>query len=241
MKISIIVPAFNEEKLLARSLASIRSATGSFASLGWEGEIIVCDNNSSDRTAEIARAAGASVVFEPVNQISRARNRGASAATGDWLIFVDADSSPCPELFADVARQIRAGNCMGGGATVKLEPSRGWIALVTRGWNVISRLTHWAAGSFIYCEIGAFRQVGGFSEELFVTEELDFSKRLKQLARQRKKKVVILHHHPLITSPRKMSLYSPRELIRFAVQSVLQRGKTFKDRAACSPWYDGRR
>ena len=66
----------------------------------------MCDNNSKDRTAEIARAAGARVVFEPVNQIARARNAGAAAATGIWLVFVDADSHPSAALFDEVAGQI---------------------------------------------------------------------------------------------------------------------------------------
>ena len=90
----MVVPAFNEERLLGASLAQMKSAAGAFAGRGWDFELIVCDNNSTDRTAEIARAAGATVVFEPVNQIARARNRGAAAATGDWLVFVDADSHP---------------------------------------------------------------------------------------------------------------------------------------------------
>jgi len=68
LKISIIVPAFNEERLLGESLAHIKSAAQAFARRGWDHELIVCDNNSTDRTAEIARAAGATVVFEPVNQ-----------------------------------------------------------------------------------------------------------------------------------------------------------------------------
>ena len=97
VKISIIVPAFNEEKLIERSLLSIRSAATTFSQVGWEHEIIVCDNNSTDRTGELARAQGARVFFEPVNQISRARNAGAAAANGEWLVFVDADSFPSTE------------------------------------------------------------------------------------------------------------------------------------------------
>ena len=77
-------------------------------------ELIVCDNNSTDRTAAIAAAAGAIVVFEPINQISRARNTGAARATGDWLLFVDADSFPTRELFADVVAAISSGACMAG-------------------------------------------------------------------------------------------------------------------------------
>jgi glycosyltransferase involved in cell wall biosynthesis len=102
LKISIVVPAFNEEKLIERSLQSIRDASSIFSR---EHEIIVCDNNSTDRTPELARAKGACVVFEPINQISRARNAGAAVAEGQWLVFVDADSFPSAELFAEVAAQ----------------------------------------------------------------------------------------------------------------------------------------
>src|SRR5580765_6918952 len=114
MKISIIIPAFNEERLIAGTLASIRVGMDELTRRGVESELIVCDNNSTDPTAEIARAAGAKVVFEPINQIARARNRGAEAASGDWLICVDADSKPDGELFGEVAEQIAAGRCIAG-------------------------------------------------------------------------------------------------------------------------------
>ena len=55
LKISIVVPAFNEEKLIECSLQSIRDASSIFSRVGWEHEIIVCDNNSTDRTPELAR------------------------------------------------------------------------------------------------------------------------------------------------------------------------------------------
>lgn len=61
-----------------------------------------CDNNSTDATAAVAETSGCRDVFEPINQISKARNRGASVATGEWLLFVDADSWPSPELIADM-------------------------------------------------------------------------------------------------------------------------------------------
>jgi glycosyltransferase involved in cell wall biosynthesis len=89
LKLSVVVPAFNEEKLLAATLRHIRAGLHGFDQNGWATELVVCDNNSTDRTARVARSAGARVVFEPVNQISRARNAGAAAAVGDWLLFVD--------------------------------------------------------------------------------------------------------------------------------------------------------
>src|SRR6185369_12224787 len=97
LKLSVVVPAFNEERLLVATLDSIKAAAQGLGDWNWE--LVVCDNNSTDRTAEVARAAGAKVVFEPHNQISRARNTGAAAATGEWLLFVDADSTPSRALF----------------------------------------------------------------------------------------------------------------------------------------------
>ena len=241
VKISVIIPAFNEDKLIAGSLEKIRTATSAFVQLGWQSEIIVCDNNSSDRTAEVARAAGATVVFEPVNQIARARNKGASVATGDWLVFVDADSFPEPELFAEVGEAIQRGKCLGGGATVRMDDGGILAIWLTRGWNRLSRWTRWAAGSFVFCEARAFRELDGFSHEFYATEEIDFSKKLKRLARQQGKEVVILHRHPLLTSARKIHLYSTREYVQLTFRTLWRRGKNLKDRAGCHFWYDGRR
>ena len=123
MRISVIVPAFNEERLLGETLHQVSRAMTPFAQRQWATELIVCDNNSTDRTAEVARAAGARVVFEPVNQIARARNCGAAAATGDWLIFVDADSHPGAELFEDVAAQIESGRRLAGGSCRTVTPA----------------------------------------------------------------------------------------------------------------------
>ena len=241
MRISIIIPAFNEEKFIARSLRKIKAATDAFSEAGWENEIIVCDNNSTDRTADKARAAGARVVFEPVNQISRARNRGAAAASGDWLLFVDADSYPNRELFADVAGVIGDGHCLGGGAVVRMDRAVGWTRLFIPIWNMISRTKRWAAGSFVFCEANAFGELGGFSQELYAAEELDFSERLKKLALERKKRVIILHRHPLVTSARKAHLYSLREHLGMLWRTLRHRGENLKDRSACTLWYDGRR
>jgi len=241
MKISVIVPAFNEEKLIAASLSVILAAMNSFSQRGWTAEMIVCDNNSTDATADLARAAGAEVVFEPVNQIARARNTGAAAATGDWFIFVDADSHPTPELFAEVAQQIEAGRCLAGGCTVRLDERHFLADCATGTWNILSRIRRWVAGSFIFCERSAFDAVGGFSQELFASEEIDFSKKLNKLAREQSREVVILYRHPVLTSARKIRLYSRGEWFGFMRKAVFRPRQTITSREACAPWYDGRR
>jgi glycosyltransferase involved in cell wall biosynthesis len=239
LKLSIIVPAFNEERLLPQTLRHIHAAIAVFLNSGWSSELIVCDNNSTDRTAELAHAGGARVVFEPVNQISRARNTGAAAASGDWLIFVDADSSPTVELLREVLEVIEKPKSVGGGSTVTLQgvplAARAWVAL----WNALSRTMRWAAGSFIFCEAAAFRAVGGFSEQLYAAEEIDFSRRLK--ARFPDREFAILHRHPLATSDRKIRLYSWREHLAFMWKMLTAGRRTLRSRDACSVWYDGRR
>jgi glycosyltransferase involved in cell wall biosynthesis len=241
VKISIVIPAYNEEKLLGTTLHRIEEAAAAFAPAAMTHEVVVCDNNSSDRTAVLAREAGARVVFEPVNQIGRARNTGAAAAQGDWLIFVDADSHPNAGLFTDVAAEIRTGRCLAGGSTVILEGHYPVASLVTGGWNLLSRIQGWAAGSFIFCEARAFREVGGFSPDLYASEEIELFQRLKRLARARRQRISILHRHPLVTSARKLHLYTPWEHFRFLAKTVLLGGRPLRSREACPTWYDGRR
>ena len=241
LKLSVIVPAFNEEQLLPGTLASIRAAARAFHEAGWSTELIVCDNNSTDRTAEIAAAAGARVVFEPVNQIARARNAGAAAASGDWLLFVDADSHPSPELFADVVDAIRRGDCIAGGATVTVDSTMRLARAAVAMWNCISRTMRWLAGSFIFCETDSFRRVGGFSERLYAAEEIDLSRRLKRLARRQHTRIVVLHRHPLLTSARKAHLYSWRDAVRFYTRVIVTGGRALRTREGAFVWYDGRR
>lgn len=241
MKVSLIVPAYNEERLLPATLESLRAGVTAFAGRGWVSELIVCDNNSSDRTAEVAAGAGARVVFEPVNQISRARNAGAGAAAGEWLIFVDADSQPSPGLFEDVANTIEGGQCIAGGSTVRFETERGLAMFPVHLWNGISRALRWAAGSFIFCEAAAFREAGGFSEALYAAEEIDLFRRLKRLAREKRRRIAILHRHPLLTSGRKLRLYGWREQLGFMARTIFARGRTLRSAKACYLWYDGRR
>jgi glycosyltransferase involved in cell wall biosynthesis len=241
MRISIIVPAFNEEKLIAETLRCISTASTAFSSRGLESELIVCDNNSTDRTSALARAAGARVVFEPINQIARARNKGAEAATGDWLLFIDADSHPSAALFADVGAAVQNGTALAGGSTIRLDSERLAARFCGVLWNCISLTTRSLAGSFIFCEAAAFRQIGGFNLNLFASEELELGRRLRKLARQSGRKIVVLRDHPLTTSGRKFHLYSGKEYLRFLARTVFGLGRTLQSATECHLWYDGRR
>jgi glycosyltransferase involved in cell wall biosynthesis len=106
----------------------------------------VVDNNSTDNTANLARQAGTQVVFELINQIGRARNAGAAVATGDWLLFVDADSVLNPELLADILRLIEDGKSVGCGSTLHMHGLPRWANWTLQLWTGASILFRWAEG-----------------------------------------------------------------------------------------------
>jgi len=242
VKASIVVPAYNEEKLLAQTIASIRQSAEVFTKGGWSWELIVCDNNSTDSTAEVARETGAKIVFEPINQISRARNAGAAAAAGDWLIFIDADTLPSPAIFSRTRRIAESGQHLAVGANIQFETTVLWAHAFADGWNTISRRFHWAAGSYLAARTEAFRQLGGFSNELFVSEEIDLSIRLNREARRRQLEPLAVIEDALIkTSGRKLDLYSTREHLVFLWKTATSFSGAMREPEACHIWYDGRR
>lgn len=240
-KVSVVIPAFNEEWLLPATLEAVRGASRGFADEGWDHECIVCDNNSTDRTAEIAAAAGARVVFEPVNQIGRARNAGAGVAAGDWLLFVDADSRPTRGLFAEAVLTASRPEVLAIGSTIRLDGGGPSAAIAAAGWNLLSRIGGLLAGSFIMVERRAFETIGGFSLEFYAGEELDLVRRLKAHGKPDRRRVAILHRHPLETSARKVRLYGPMETFGFLLRAGLRPRSTLRNRESCFLWYDARR
>jgi glycosyltransferase involved in cell wall biosynthesis len=241
MKLSIIIPAYNEEKWLPATLRQIHAGREILLSAGVSSEIIVCDNNSTDATAQLAREGGAVVVAEPINQIGRARNTGASVATGEWLLFLDADSLPSRELLLDLAATLNQSNILGGGATLQQDGNFILFGIALRFWNTWSRLSKEAAGSFLFCRREAFAAIGGFDPKFYAGEEIDFCRRLRRWGKARQQHLVILHRHPLMTSSRKAALYSVGEFVGFITKTIFRRGKTLQSRDDCPIWYDGRR
>jgi glycosyltransferase involved in cell wall biosynthesis len=88
IKVSVVIPCLNEEGSIERC---VRNAQRALAELELAGEVIVADNGSEDRSAELARAAGALVVFEHRRGYGSAYLAGFAAAAGDYIVMVDAD------------------------------------------------------------------------------------------------------------------------------------------------------
>lgn len=243
MKLSVIIPAYNEEtelpiclELLNQALATIQSQRDD---LSWQ--VIVTDNNSTDRTREIAEGSGAQVVFEPVNQIARARNAGAAVATGDWFLFIDADSRLHVDSLRHMLRAIDSGTIGGGGCLVRMDDAPRWGRFGIAVWNTLSRTMKWAAGSFVFCRADGFAEIGGFDEQYFAAEELYFSAALKKWCRSRSLKFVILSKQPHASSSRKFRIYSTVEIFKLFGNVLFSYGRTVKSRKALDFFYDGRR
>lgn len=210
---SVILPAFNEEGFLPLSLPRLFAAMDQ---VDLCGEVIVVDNNSTDLTAQIASELGATVVFEKINQISRARNKGAEVARGRYFVFLDSDTLVSPELLQKSLELLSHKKAIGGGSLLTCEgvkigdkPNKG-----VRLWNWVSVTLNLAAGSFIFVSREAYQQSGGFSTLLFAGEEINFSKKIKRIGRKQGLKFVIIKDHPIETSMRKLDWYSNWQIAR---------------------------
>jgi glycosyltransferase involved in cell wall biosynthesis len=231
---SIVVPAFNEELYLPQTLDNLRSA---MATVAMAGEIIVVDNNSTDRTSDVARRWGATVAFEAINQISRARNSGARCARGRYLIFVDADTRVSPELLQLALDRLEGKAFAGGGAAIAPDrPLKPFYRLALDVWNRFSIKFKIAAGCFIFCLREGFEAVGGFSQKVYVGEEVWFSIDFGRWARSRNLSFSIIDQVPTVTSMRKLSWFSSYHTLALLV-SMIFFPLVMRHRSLCRFWY----
>jgi glycosyltransferase involved in cell wall biosynthesis len=150
MQLSIVLPAKNEAEGLRRFLPALRAAHPL-------AEILVVDDGSSDATAEVARAAGATVLSNPYSLGNGASiKRGARAAQGELIVFMDADGQHQPGDVAVLLAELEKGHDMVVGARVK-----GGQANIGRGLAnaFYNRLASWMTGHRILDLTSGFRAV----------------------------------------------------------------------------------
>lgn len=233
---SIIIPAYNEATELPLTLIAIRAA---MAAHSLTGECIVVDNNSSDGTADIALKHGADqVVFEPINQIARARNTGVRASRGRNLVFVDADTRISPALLSEALHLLISACCVGGGAVIEFEGACGPIGRTSIAlWKRISQLTRTAAGSFLFCRRDAFEAIGGFDQKLYASEEVRLSRLLRKWGHSHDMRFEIIQNAPARTSARKLEWYSGPKMLGWIFFMMLV-PIAVRSRKLCGFWYE---
>jgi glycosyltransferase involved in cell wall biosynthesis len=235
---SFIIPAFNEERYLARTINSVQSCLSTVNT--HDSEIIVVDNNSTDQTGEIARKLGCKVVFEPVNQIARARNAGAREASGKTLLFLDADTLLPVETFRNAIDLVAEGKIGAGGALLKFDSHHQRLVsgiVLPYLWNSFSKLTGFFAGCFVFCRQDLFHKVGGFPETHFAGEEIIFCKKLKKVSVGLGFKVAVLKDNYVMSSARKLLWYKDMRILKLLIPTLVAPW-VLKRKSFCRFWYD---
>jgi glycosyltransferase involved in cell wall biosynthesis len=225
--ISFIIPAWNEDVYLGRTLDAITAAAGH---TGEPFEVVVVDDASADRTAAIARLHGARVVSVEHHQISKVRNAGAAAATGTELIFVDADTLPTASAVSAAVQAMRSG-AVGGGCSFQFDAAPGWISYLVPLGTWIFRQCGYVGGCFLFCTRKAFEQIGGFSEQHYAAEEFIFLDHLRQIG------TVIFPPHSVITSARKLKCRSIRQSAWILFRLLALGPDAFRNRRSLDYWY----
>jgi glycosyltransferase involved in cell wall biosynthesis len=238
--ISLVVPAYNEADYLEATLTSAKAAATEY---GGAVEIIVVDNNSTDNTGEIARDLGATMVFEPINQIARARNAGAAIASGDYLVFLDADTRIEGDVLCKVANNLASGEVIGGGALVESDSKGPGRFLMKYLVNYVLMAANLSVGPFLYSKRDVFLKLGGFDEEFYAAEEFVLAKRMQAEGRKLDKRWKIITYdkgHRIVTSSRRFGKLGGLEMAFRNAHLLWKSDKKLRRKDQCSFWYGAR-
>ena len=232
---SFLVPAYNEAQFIGRAVEYVHRAAEHCSLNAYE--VIVCDNHSTDRTAELAKAAGARVVREPHRQIARARNVAAASSSGSWLIWLDADALLTGKVLDATLSALDSGSVCGGGAQVELEgaPLDRAARSAVCGWNWIARNFRLAAGSYFFSLREGWAETGGFNEAVYAGEEIGFSRTLKRWGRARGLHFRVLGH-AVPSSARKVEQFTVWQTLRQAAVCAWPGNLARRDRLHF--WYE---
>lgn len=235
--ISVVIPAFNEEKFLPDTLESIQKARDAFhQKFNLPSEVIVVNNGSTDETPAVATALGARVVDHEKRNIASVRNAGIQAAIFDLIVTVDADGFVPANAFTEIFRVMSTGIYVGGGVRTAMQSERtvlkGLLFIVDRlilhGFGI-------SAGMFFFWKSAASR-IRGFPEEFLVAEDCVFALLLRREGRKSGLRFCNLNSVRLITRDRKkLSTGEVLGTLWHVLRQLLGRKVTQKQ---LSYWYD---
>ena len=222
--ISVIIPVLNEEKALPATLNALRQQPGAF-------ETIAVDGGSTDRTREIlARYPWVKVTSARKGRASQ-MNSGACSATGEWLVFLHADTRLPDGALARLRAWYNRPDIKAGGFWHRFSGDRPSLRLISwiDNWRCRhSRIIYGDQAMFIRRDL--FMTLGGFSERATM-EDVEFCERLNQVTKPE------LVREAVITSSRKFEqmgvwrsfLRVALILIRHELGMVVHRGRFFTD------------
>jgi glycosyltransferase involved in cell wall biosynthesis len=179
VRVSVVIPAFNEEVHIARCLEALERQTVSKNSF----EIVVVDNGSTDSTVAVARGfeevLRLRVVAKTRCSISAVRNYGASLAAGTVLAFLDADCVARPGWLENALAVARDGRIWGAPYLVPVDATwvgRVWFKYQAR--QLDGEISFLPGGDLFICK-SEFARVGGFNERVTTSEDVDICTRAR--------------------------------------------------------------
>jgi glycosyltransferase involved in cell wall biosynthesis len=217
-EITIIVPAFNEEKYIKSVFQGLKKQT--FHNF----EIIVVDGNSTDQTREIAKRNGGKIIIEPKKNIGAARNTGARFARGSLILFTNADTMASKNLLKIYKDAFMDKNIVAAsGALIPLEKSTKLIRFGYRCASVYLAKMSFAtknpaiSGSNFMVRKSTFKKCGGFDESLYTYEDLDLAHRLARMGQ-----VKYIRNAIVATSTRRIVKWGILRYVLFNTGNVLR-------------------
>lgn len=171
MKLSVIIPTFNEEQELPKLLQFLRE----YSQLH---EIIVVDANSNDNTVAIAEQFGCLVIQSSIKRRSVQLDMGGKIASGDWLFFLHADSIP-PNSFINDISSIQSQKASAGCFRLKFDPSNAFLRFFEM-FVGIPWLICRGGDQGLVIKNTVYRAIGGFNTALHIMEDIDIIVRLKK-------------------------------------------------------------
>lgn len=169
--LSVVIPAFNEESFIAGTLNALKDYLPS-----EDFDVIVVDNGSSDKTADIASSLGAQVIYSPGSTIAALRNKGAKLSKGDLFLFIDADVSITEKWSKHIEKtitQLQEDPMIVTGSRCLPPQNNNWL---NKYWfNHLSKYkaSYINSGHLITTRT-LFEKINGFTESLRTAEDYDF-------------------------------------------------------------------
>lgn len=211
IKISIIIPAHNEEKYIGKCLESISRASKLFKN---QVEIIVVLNRCTDRTEEIAKSYDCIIVKNNDKNLSKIRNAGVEIARGEMIVTIDADTQMNEHVLSKAQENLISGKYIGGGVTGKFERmSLGiFVSTLLLIGPLLFKYGAISVGIF-WCYKKDFQAINGFNENMLMAEDADFAKRLKEWGKKNGKKYGTIQNG-MLTSTRKFDKHGDWVLLK---------------------------
>jgi rSAM/selenodomain-associated transferase 2 len=176
MKLSVIIPALNKEKNIAKLITYLQQNSNSSVT-----EIILVDGGSTDTTAKIATQYGATVITAEIKSRAVQMNMGAEKATGDVLYFVHADVIPPSSFYTDISESVNQQYSIG--AYRQKFDSNNPLFFINSFFTRYNKMWCRGGDQTIYITAELFKKLNGYNEAYVIMEEYDLMKRANVIAK----------------------------------------------------------